>query len=87
MLVYAGIIAVTAFGVVVLLAGVSRHQAMGLVLGVVILLIGVVGLFVASAFQQALSAYLRTVLYRYATDRPIPGIRSGVLPPVLPAHV
>jgi len=87
LLVYVGIIAVAAFGVVVLLTGVSRHQAMGLVLGVVIVLIGVVGLFVASAFQQALSAYLRTVLYRYATDLPIPGISTGVLPPMLPAHV
>jgi len=86
LLVYAGITAVALFGVVVLLTGVSRHQAMGLVLGVVIVLIGIVGLFVASAFQQALSAYLRTVLYRYATDQPIPGISSGVLPPVLPAH-
>ena len=87
LLVYVGIIAVAAFGVVVLLTGVSRHQAMGLVLGVVIVLIGVVGLFVASAFQQALSAYLRTVLYRYATDLPIPGISTEVLPPMLPAHV
>ena len=87
LLVYVGIIAVAAFGVVVLLTGVSRHQAMGLVLGVVIVLIGVVGLFVASAFQQALSAYLRTVLYRYATDRPIPGISAGVLPPMMPAQV
>ena len=87
LLVYVGIIAVAAFGVVVLMTGVSRHQAMGLVLGVVIVLIGVVGLFVASAFQQALSAYLRTVLYRYATDQPIPGISTFVLPTMLPAHV
>jgi len=86
LLVYVGIIAVAAFGVVVLLTGVSRHQAMGLVLGGVIVLIGVVGLFVASAFQQALGAYLRTVLYRYATDQPIPGISAFVLPPMLPAH-
>ena len=87
LLVYVGIIAVAAFGVVVLMTGVSRHQAMGLVLGVVIVLVGVVGLFVASAFQQALSAYLRTVLYRYATDQPIPGISTFVLPTMLPAHV
>jgi hypothetical protein len=87
LLVYVGIVAVGLFGVVVLLAGVSRHQAMGLVLGGILVVAAVVGMFVASAFQQALSAYLRTVLYRYATDLPIPGISTGALPPMLPAHV
>ena len=86
-LIYVGIAAVAAFGVVVLLTGLARHQAVGVVLGGILVVAGVVGLFVASAFQQALSAYLRTVLYRYATDRPIPGISAGVLPPMMPAQV
>ena len=83
-LIYLGIIAVGGFGVVVLLTGVSRHQAMGLVLGGILVLAAVIGLFVASAFQQALSAYLRTVLYRYASGRPVPGISTFVLPQLLP---
>jgi len=83
-LIYLGIVAVAGFGVVVLLTGVSRHQAMGLVLGGILVAAGVVGLFVASAFQQALGAYLRTVLYRYASGRPVPGISTFVLPQLLP---
>jgi len=87
LLVYLAIGAWIVFGVVVLVAGLERHSGVGLVLGLVLVLMGVVAMFVASAFQQALGAYLRTVLYRYATGRPIPGISSGVLPPMTPAHV
>ena len=42
-----------------------------------------VGGFVVMACWQATSVYLRTVLYRYATGLPTPGVGRWVLPPLL----
>jgi len=83
-LVMAGLVLVAAFGVVVLVTGTSRHQSAGVLLGAVIVVLAVAGLFLASAVWSAVGAYLRTMLYRYATGQPIPGIDPWVLPPLLP---
>jgi hypothetical protein len=82
-----GTLLVAGFGVVVLITGVSRHSTAGVVLGGLIVLLGIVALFVAGAFYSAVGAYLRTVLYLHATDRPIPGISPRDLPPLLPVPV
>jgi hypothetical protein len=83
-LVMVGLVLVGAFGVVVLVTGTSRHQSAGVLLGAVIVVLAVAGLFLASAVWSAVGAYLRTMLYRYATGQPIPGIDPRVLPPLLP---
>jgi hypothetical protein len=79
-----GLVLLAAFGVLVLVTGTSRHQSAGVLLGGLIVVLAVAGLFLASAVWSAVGAYLRTVLYRYATGRPIPGIDPRVLPPLLP---
>ena len=48
--------------------------------GGVLLVSGVVAFFVVSAIYSAVSVYLRTVLFRYATGRPTPGIEASALP-------
>ena len=82
-----GLVLLAAFGALVLVTGTSRHQSAGVLLGVLIVVLAVVGLFLASAVWSAVGAYLRTMLYRYATGRPIPGIDPRVLPPLLPVAV
>lgn len=79
-----GLVLVAAFGVVVLVSGTSRHQSVGVLIGALIVVLAVAGLFLASAVWSAVGAYLRTVLYRYATGQPIPGIDARALPPLLP---
>lgn len=76
-LVIAGLVLVAAFGVVVLVTGTSRHQIAGVLLGALIVVLAVAGLFLASAVWSAVGAYLRAMLYRYATGQPIPGIDPG----------
>ncbi len=53
-------------------------------LGVMLLVLGGVAFFVVSAVWSAVSAYLRTVLYRYAVGLPTPGIDPRELPSLLP---
>ena len=53
-------------------------------LGWMLLVIGVVAVFVVSAIWSAVSAYLKTVLYRYAVGLPTPGINPFDLPSMLP---
>jgi hypothetical protein len=86
-LVMVGLVLLAVFGVVVLITGSSRHQSVGVALGVLIVVLAVGGLFLASAVWSAVGAYLRTVLYRYATGLPIPGIDARLLPPLLPVGV
>jgi hypothetical protein len=44
-------------------------------------LVGAVLAIGAITIASAVDVYLRTVLYRYATGRPTPGIDTGTLPP------
>jgi len=66
-----------------LAVGGSENGSIGLELvGGLLLLAGVVAFFVVSAIYSAVSVYLRTVLFRYATGRPTPGIDASALPPM-----
>jgi hypothetical protein len=60
-------VAVIVFGVVVALSG--PH-----VLGVSIAVLGVIGFFVISMYLAAAGMYMRTILYRYATHKPLPDL-------------
>lgn len=51
------------------------------VTGAVLLAVGGVGFFFVAVMSAALSAYLDTILFRYATGQPIPGINPAHLPP------
>lgn len=78
-------IVVVMVGVGMAVGGASDSQPLFLILGVLVALAGVIGLFVAIAIYAAVGAYLRTVLYRYATGLPTPGIDPAYLPPMRPA--
>ena len=58
-------VAVIVTGVVVALSGTP-------VLGVPIAVLGVIGFFVISMYLAAAGMYMRTILYRYATHKPLP---------------
>jgi hypothetical protein len=83
-LVMVGLVVLAGFGLLVLVRGASVHSAVGVGLGGLIVVAAIVGLFVGSAIWSAVGAYLRTVLYRYATGRPVPGIDPRTLPPLIP---
>jgi hypothetical protein len=75
-----------ALGFIGLLAafdGAKAHSTVTLATGVLLVVAAVVGGFVVSAVGSAIGAYLRTVLYRYASGLPTPGIDPRVLPPML----
>jgi hypothetical protein len=63
--------------------GAKAHNTATLMTGVLLIVAAIVGGFVVSAVGQAVGAYLRTVLYRYASGLPTPGIDPRVLPPML----
>jgi hypothetical protein len=78
-----GALLVVGVGVALVAAG---NRAGGVVLEVVgglLAVAGVVAFFVISAVYAAVSVYLRTVLFRYATGRPTPGIDPSALPPMI----
>jgi hypothetical protein len=78
-----GALLVVGVGVALVAAG---NRAGGIVLEVVgglLVVAGVVAFFVISAVYAAVSVYLRTVLFRYATGRPTPGIDPSALPPMI----
>lgn len=53
--------------------------------GGLLLATGVIGLCFVGAVSSALSAFLETYLYRYATGLPVPGVDQHLLPPLRPA--
>ena len=63
--------------------GVKAHNSITTATGVLLVVAAIVGGFLVSAVGSAIGAYLRTVLYRYATGLPTPGIDPRVLPPML----
>lgn len=60
-------VAVVVTGVVVALSGTPW-------LGVPIAVFGVIGFFVISMYLAAAGMYMRTILYRYATHKPLPDL-------------
>jgi hypothetical protein len=60
-------VAVIVAGVVVAVSGTA-------VLGVPIVVLGVVGFFVVVMYLAAAGMYMRTILYRYATHKPLPDL-------------
>jgi Family of unknown function (DUF6159) len=77
-----GAILVVVIGVATV--GSANGQVAAQLVGGLLVAIGVVAFFVISAIYAAVSVYLRTVLYRYATGRPTPGIDASALPPMFP---
>lgn len=69
-------------GVVTIAAGVSGHRTGTALLGGAIAVVGGVSFFFTCVTSAALSAYLHTMLFRYATGQPIPGIDPADLPPL-----
>lgn len=83
-LVWLGLFAMGMVGIYGVYDGSTHRNGVTLAIGGLLLVVAVLGGFIASAVVSALSAYLRTVLYRYATGLPTPGIDPWVLPPLLP---
>ncbi|MGE3810329.1 MAG: DUF6159 family protein [Candidatus Nanopelagicales bacterium] len=83
-LLWIGLFAVFMLGIYGVYDGSTHRNGVSTALGFTMILAAIVGYFVASAVVQALGAYLRTVLYRYATGRPTPGIDPTYLPALLP---
>lgn len=60
-------------------------SGMGLTMvGALLCALGVVGFFSFAAVSSALSAFLETILYRYAVGLPTPGIEQSWVPPLRP---
>lgn len=83
-LVWLGLFALGMVGLYGIYDGSTHRNGAMLAIGGLLLVAAVLGGFIASAVVSALGAYLRTVLYRYATGLPTPGIDPWVLPPLLP---
>lgn len=49
------------------------------VLGLGVVLLGVIGLMIVTVVTNALSGYVRAVLYRHAVGQPVPGISEEIL--------
>jgi Family of unknown function (DUF6159) len=67
-------------GVVTMVVGVDGHHTVAALVGAAFAVVGTVAVFFTAVTTAALSAYLNTMLFRYATGRPIPGINPGDLP-------
>jgi hypothetical protein len=65
-------------GILVLAIGVGLVAGRAYVIGVPIALIGFAGLIGVGMYASAAGMYMRTILYRFATDQPIPDL--GVNP-------
>lgn len=82
-LLWLGVFAVGMLGLFAFVEGTTKREALTTGSGIALILTALVGGFIVSACWQATSVYLRTVLYRYATGRPTPGVGQWVLPPML----
>ena len=71
-------------GAIMLALGIGAGEVDLIVAGSLIALLGGVAFFFCTSTSSALSAYLDTLLFRYANARPVPGIDVRDLPP-LPA--
>jgi len=66
-------------GIIVLAA--SGGWAPGLLVGVALTGMGALGFFFVVMTGAGVTAYLDTILYRYAIGRPVPGVDPAYLPP------
>ena len=82
-LLWLAVFAVGLLGLFAFVDGVRKHEGLTTGSGLAMIVVAVVGGFVVMACWQATSVYLRTVLYRYATGLPTPGVGTWVLPPLL----
>lgn len=82
-LLWFAVFAVSLMGLFAFVDGVRTHEGLTTGSGLVMIVVALVGGFVVMACWQATSVYLRTVLYRYATGLPTPGVGAWVLPPLL----
>ena len=73
-----------AVGAIVLTLGINAGEVDQIVVGSLLTLFGGVAFFFCTSTSSALTAYLDTLLFRYANARPVPGIDVRDLPP-LPA--
>lgn len=78
---FAALIAAFA-GVITMAIGVGSHETGTALIGAAVTAAGGVAFFFTAVTSSALSAYLNTMLFRYATGRPIPGINPADLPPL-----
>jgi hypothetical protein len=58
----------------VVIAGVAIGMSGAPALGVAVAALGVIGFFIIAMYLAAASMYMRTILYRYATHRPLPDL-------------
>lgn len=82
-LLWLAVFAVGLLGLFAFVDGVRGNEGLTTGTGLVMIVVALVGGFVVMACWQATSVYLRTVLYRYATGLPTPGVGTWVLPPML----
>lgn len=69
-------------GVIIMIVGVNDHQAGTALTGAAFAVVGGVSFFFTVVTSAALSAYLNTMIFRYANGQPIPGINPADLPPL-----
>ncbi len=74
---------VTVGGIVAFVIGIDDGSPAPVVFGAVLMLGGGAAFFFCSATSSALSAYLDTLLYRYSTGQPVPGVDPRDMPRVL----
>ena len=70
-------------GLFLLFGAVRNRDTGGMAFAFTVVALWILGSFLLSAVSSSLSVYLRTVLYRYANDLPIPGIPGYALPALL----
>ena len=73
---------VAAYGAGAVAVGVDTADPIEIAGGALVALVGVLVFLFACVTSSALTAYLTTVLFRYATGLPVPGIDPADLPPL-----
>jgi hypothetical protein len=80
-----GGIAVAVYGAGAVVVGIDTADPIEVAVGAMVSAIGLLIFLFSCVTSSALTAYLNTVLFRYATGRPVPGIDPAHLPPLPPA--
>jgi Family of unknown function (DUF6159) len=64
----------------------SGGQLPGVLIGAAMTIMGFLGAFFVGITNAGLTAYLDTILFRYVTGQPVPGVDRGYLPPLAPVN-
>jgi hypothetical protein len=64
----------------------SGGQLPGVLIGAAMTVMGFLGAFFVGITNAGLTAYLDTILFRYVTGQPVPGVDRGYLPPLAPVN-